>query len=131
MKKNALITYFNNGDFKTIAEKQVMLKKLTEEFEAEGKELNVEANFTFGTISTFTDGSQIISMSIEGIGEEDIIQNLTHIYASQSLRAIPKGIETVYNKAVPLLVRGGQGDFDTSGLQLNFFSVENNSLKIN
>lgn len=131
MKRKALITYFSNGDFKTITERQVMLKNLTEQFEAEGKELNMEANFTFGTITSFTDGSEIISMPIESVIEGEMVSDLTHVFASNSLKEIPKGMEALNTKVVPLLSKEGNLEFDTSGKRINFYKVVNFSLQLN
>lgn len=118
--KKILITYMNNGDFKNTIERKVMLKKLTEDLQATGKELNMEAHFVFGTISTFTDGSQILSMPIDQIGKTEESKDFTQAYVSSNLKETALGSKGIYSTLK---------NFMTTE-KITYFSVDNNQVTL-
>lgn len=128
-KKSILITYVNNGDFKSTVEQKLMQNHLTNELVGEGKELNMEAYFVHGSVSTFTDGSQIVSAPIDGL-EEVRGRQFTHIYISSNLKDMENGMESV-KKQIPTLVTGKNEEFNNSGSQVNIFRMENNQIVLN
>lgn len=129
MKKSILITYIHNGDFKRTIERKLMLKQLTEDLESRGKELNMEANFVFGSISTFTDGSQIIMAPLDAIDGMDDSIKITNVYVPESTVNIPNGATAVHSVIEKRFTSDNQ-EYDVQGQIYNIFRMEENELII-
>lgn len=131
MKKNVLITYFNNGDFKDASERHAMLNKVTKDLEREGKELNMESHFTFGSISTFTDGSQITVMSVEELAKDNTLKDVSDIYASETIIGNPSTHGVVIGKMPSILSDKTVKEFELGDRNpLKVYSIRNRELQV-
>lgn len=126
MKKKILITYLDNKDFKSTVGRKVMLQQLTDELISKGKELNMEAHFVYGATSTFTDGTEIISTPLH-----KVVRNLhgvpfTHMYIDNAI-ADNDSLNIVIGWS---LAKEPSTEYDISGKQVNYFTINNNQIEL-
>lgn len=123
-KKKVTILYFDNGDFKKIAEREVAYQTIIKQLEDEGRKLE---NYTHD-MAIFTDGSVV---SMYKISVSTRIMRSTHIYVDKSIFNLADSDLLISKVIKPLLYDDSYKDkYELDGDRLMIYKVENGKLKV-
>lgn len=123
-KKKVTILYFDNGDFKKIAEREVVYQTIIKQLEDEGRHLE---NYS-KDMSIFSDGSVI---ALYKLGFFTRIMRSTHIYVDKSIFHLADCDMLLSKVLKPMLYTDEYNDrYELNGDRLLVYEVLNGEIKV-